>query len=193
MDRGSRFDHVWFPTGSLMSMVVNLSSGETVEAMLIGIEGFVGAPALFGERMGNADVFVQIPGPALRMDLAAFDLCREDDDFRNLLGAFVTSSYERLAQSVACIQFHPVEQRLARWLLLVGDAIEAREFALTQEFIGIMLGVHRPTVTIAIRTLEQAGLIGHRRGRVYIRDREALAEASCECYAATGAGRARPP
>jgi Mn-dependent DtxR family transcriptional regulator len=91
-----------------------------------------------------------------------------------------------IAQSAACNAFHPVQERLARWLLLVRDSMERDEFALTQDFIAVMLGVHRPTVSVAIRILESAGLIEHSRGRVRIVDSEALAQAACECYRLSG-------
>jgi CRP-like cAMP-binding protein len=182
MERGADFDAVYFPTSCLVSVVANFQSGDAIEAMLVGSEGFAGLPALFGTRTANVNAFVQIPGEAMRLDIEAFWRHLGDARFRDTLGRFVVMTVGRMAQSTGCVAFHPVEQRLARWLLMVEDAIEESEFTLTQEFIGIMLGVHRPTVTIATRTLENAGLIEHSRGRIKILNRQGLEEASCECY-----------
>jgi CRP-like cAMP-binding protein len=85
-------------------------------------------------------------------------------------------------QSTACNAVHNVDQRLARWLLMAHDRMETNEFVMTQEFMAMMLGVARPTVTIVAGTLQKAGLITYQRGRIAIVDREKLESASCECY-----------
>jgi CRP-like cAMP-binding protein len=116
------------------------------------------------------------------MPLAAFTRHLRDYRFREVLGRYVSRVFAAMAQSTACVAFHPVQERLARWLLMVSDALERDEFTLTQDSLAVMLGTHRPTVSIAVGILEKAGLLSHRRGVVRIIDKPGLTEASCECY-----------
>jgi len=175
---------VYFPTTCMVSMVVTLENGSTIEATTIGSNGFVGVSTFLGKERAEATGMVQIAGEALRMEVAAFRRHLQDERFRASVGGLTAQVFATIAQSTACIAFHPVQERLARWLLMVRDGIERDEFPLTQEFLAVMLGVQRPTVTIASRTLEKAGLIEHRRGKIRIPDIEALAQAACECYRA---------
>lgn len=78
---------------------------------------------------------------------------------------------------------HTVEARASRWLLTLHDQVGGDEFPMTQEFLAFMLGVRRQTVTVVAGTLQNAGLIGYRRGMIVIRDRARLEQAACECYA----------
>jgi CRP-like cAMP-binding protein len=172
-------------------MVVTLENGNTVEAATIGSDGFVGVSAFLGMERADMTALVQIEGEGLRLPIDAFRRCMDQDArFRERLGAFTAKTLATVAQSAACIAFHPVQERLARWLLLVRDGTETDEFPLTQDFLAVMLGVHRPTVTIAVRLLEGAGLIEHRRGHIRIVDAAALVRATCECYALSGWERA---
>jgi CRP-like cAMP-binding protein len=173
---------VFFPLDCMVSMVVSLENGNTVEAATVGNDGFVGISSFLGMEQTDITAVVQLPGEALRLPVDAFRKLLNDDAFRTALGAFAAKTVATIAQSTACNTFHPVHERLARWLLLVRDSTERNEFALTQEFIAVMLGVHRPTVTIAMRLLEAARLIQHRRGLIRIVDAGALADAACECY-----------
>ena len=102
--------------------------------------------------------------------------------FYELLTRYTNALLGLIMQSTACNAVHTVEQRLARWLLMAHDRVAADEFPLTQEFVAMMLGVARPTVTIVAGTLQKAGLITYQRGTVTIVDREKLEAASCECY-----------
>ena len=189
---GEVIEHIYFPTDCLASMIVTLESGNTVEAATVGNDGFVGISAFFGVNRAEISAVVQIAGKSQRIELALFNELMRDDRFRDTAGAFAARTLGTVAQSTACIAFHPVQERLARWLLLVRDSTDRSEFLLTQDFLAVMLGVHRPTVTIAIRLLESAGLIEHRRGRIHIVNPKALVQASCECYRLAGSRRARP-
>lgn len=120
----------------------------------------------------------------MRIDVADLRRHLEDVRLRNALGAYSATAFTTVGQLAGCVAFHPVEQRLARWLLMVRDRVGTEDLALTHEFLGVMLGVYRPTVTIAIHMLEQAGLIEHRRGHITILNGPRLEEAACECYAA---------
>ena len=182
-------EFVYFPTSCLISMVVILESGSTVEAATIGSDGFVGISTYLGMAKADTTAVVQIGGEAQRMRVEAFLKHMTEESFRDSLGASTAKTIATIAQSIACIAFHPVPERLARWLLLVRDGIQQDEFLLTQDFIAVMLGVHRATVTIAVRLLETAGLIEHRRGLIRIVDVAALTEAACECYRTSGLER----
>src|SRR6185503_16249282 len=132
--------------------------------------------------------------PSVAMVQAASDLCyrlpavtfRHEMDqqgiFHELMMRYMRAHVGLIMQSTACNALHTVEQRLARWLLMAHDRIGHDEFPLTQEFVAMMLGVSRPSVTIVAGTLQKAGLITYHRGHLKIVDREKLEAASCECF-----------
>jgi CRP-like cAMP-binding protein len=184
LERGAIIEFIYFPTTCLISMVVDLKNGNTVEALTVGADGFVETAAYFDKRNSTFKGVVQISGDALRMRIEDFQRHIEDLRFRDILGTYVEEAMALLAQSSACLAFHPVEQRLARWLLEVDDRVNQDQLGLTQEFLAQMMGVQRPTATIAVRMLVSAELISHRRGAIQILDRTRLEEAACECYKA---------
>jgi CRP-like cAMP-binding protein len=179
---GQRIEYVYLPTDALASLVISLENGGTVEAAMVGSDGIVAVSAFLGMERADLTALIQIPGEALRLPLADFRHFLDDDSFRARVAAFTAKTVATMAQSTACMAFHPVTERLARWLLLVHDATERTELPLTHEFLAVMLGVYRPTVSVAMRTLEAAGLIEHSRGLIRIPDTDALISASCECY-----------
>jgi len=105
--------------------------------------------------------------------------------FYELLTHYAQALVGFIMQSTACNAVHSVEQRLARWLLMARDRMGSDVFPLTQEFVAMMLGASRPTVTIVAGTLQKAGLITYHRGQVTIVDRKGLEAAACECYRTT--------
>lgn len=181
---GLALDFVYFPTSCMISVIVKLEDGNAIESTTIGNDGFSGIAAFLGNEVGDLTNMVQIPGEAMRMRVDAFRALLDDPGLRTHLGGYAARMFAAMGQSAACISFHAFHERLARWLLLVQDDIERGEFPLTQEFMAMMLGVHRPTVTIAIGMLQNAGLIEHRRGVIKITDRAGLIAAACECYPA---------
>jgi CRP-like cAMP-binding protein len=184
---GESLQHVFFPGGGYVSVLTALQDGGMVEVATIGREGMVGAfAATNGSLPGTAATLVQGESDTCyRMTAAAF---REEMDrrgaFYDLVTRYANALVGFIMQSTACNAVHSVEQRLARWLLMAQDRMASDEFALTHEFIAMMLGATRPTVTVVAGTLQKAGLIAYHRGRVTILDRERLEEASCECYRA---------
>jgi len=189
---GQQIEYIHFPTTCLASLIVTVENGSSVEAATVGSDGFVEVAAVLGMVKSDLTAVVQIPGDLLRMRFANFQKHLADEQFRAVMGGFAAKAFATTAQSTACNAFHPVVERLARWLLMVRDSLDRDEFILTQNFIAIMLGVHRPTVTVAIRTLESAGLIEHARGMIRISDPDALVEAACECYSLSGWERSSP-
>ena len=172
------------------SMTVTVESGQTVEAVTVGNDGFIGIPAFLDERIPSLDTFIQIEGQALRMPVQSFRQLMDDDCFRQILASYTANAFATLAQSLACNTFHTVEKRLAKWLLMASYCTERPDLPLTQEFLAIMLGAQRPTVTIAVGALKDAGLIENRRGSISIIDARGLVDAACECYGAFIASRA---
>ena len=155
-----------------------------VEVATIGREGMVGAAAVLDGNAVTAATMVQGESDTCyRMTADAF---RREMDRRGAFYEMLTHYSQALVgfimQCTACNAVHSVEQRLARWLLMAQDRMGTVEFPLTQEFVAMMLGATRPTVTVVAGTLQKAGLITYHRGRVTILDRERLESASCECY-----------
>ena len=184
---GEPFQHVFFPGGGYVSVLTALQDGGMVEVATIGREGLVGAfAASNGGTPSTSATLVQGEFDiCYRMTVAAF---RAEMDRRGAFYELVTRYSHALVgfimQSTACNAVHSVEQRLARWLLMAQDRMASDDFPLTHEFIAMMLGATRPTVTVVAGTLQKAGLITYHRGHITILDRERLEAASCECYRA---------
>jgi CRP-like cAMP-binding protein len=186
---GDPIAFVYFPTDSILSIVVSVPDGHAVETMAVSHDGFLGISCYLGRADARQTAIVQIGGKALRMTVAAFGQHLESAGFRSALGYYVDRAIAGAGQATACLAFHPLEQRLARWLLLVQDRINRKDLPLTHEFLAQMLGVQRPTVTIALGLLQQEGVIGHRRGAISVIDRAGLQKLACDCYE-TSADRA---
>ena len=174
---------VYFPDCAVISFVSRLESGETLEVGLVGRDGLAGTAVFPGITTMSCDGIVQVPGLARRMSA---DVLRREllasEELYSTIGKFAQTLLVRSMQMSVCNMFHPVEQRCIRWLLTVSDLIVQDEIPLTHELLATMLGVHRPTVTLVIRSLHRAGLVDEVRGQITIRDRARLAAACCECY-----------
>lgn len=186
---GEAVQHVYFPGGGFCSIVTVLEDGDMVEVATVGREGMLGmSAALDGGPVPSAVMVQAETDICYRMATQAF---RREMDRRGALHDVVTRYTQALVavvmQTTACNAVHSVEQRLARWLLMAQDRVSRAEFPLTQEFVAMMLGATRPTVTVVAGTLQKAGLITYHRGDVTIVDREGLENASCECYRAAAA------
>jgi CRP-like cAMP-binding protein len=175
---------VYFPRTAVMSLLTPLANQPAVEAATVGREGIVGTPVVLGVRTTGVQTVVQIAGTAGRMDADRFtDLLHAPNGaLFPLLLRHAQALYEQTAQSVACNRRHEVDERCARWLLMTHDRVGADEFNLTHQFLALMLGVRRAGVTVALGTLQRAGLISNGRGTISVIDREGLEAASCECY-----------
>ena len=178
-----RLAHVYFPTTAIVSLVATLDTGETLEVGVTGRDGIAGAIGLPDVGSMPCDGIVQIPGLAYRMDAGLFrQAMRNFEPLSVTVGRYAHLLLVRSMQMQLCNMFHPVEQRLTRWLLIVSDLLESTDIPLTHELVATMLGVRRPTVTLVVGSLQRAGLIDERRGRITIRDRERLEAACCDCY-----------
>jgi len=175
--------HVYFPSSGVASLVMTTSDGWTVEVASVGNEGVVGIEAFLGGASMPMRVIQQIPGDADRVDAHAFATeVSRGGGLARVLQLYSQALMTQFAQNVVCNRVHPLESRAARWLLLTHDRVEGDSFPLTQEFLAMMLGVHRPRVTVAQGILQRAGLIAYGRGSVTVLDRAGLESAACDCY-----------
>jgi CRP-like cAMP-binding protein len=175
--------HVYFPIDGVASLVITTSDGASAEVGTIGSEGMVGLPVCLGDSDAPSSVYVQVPGTALEIDARIFRGELERSPSLNLVMLrYAHAFFNQVAQSAACAHLHKVEQRCCRWLLMTNDRMPSGDFLLTQEFLGMMLGVRRTTVTDVMGSLQRAGLIRYRRGHVTILNDEALRQRACECY-----------
>src|SRR5450432_3567572 len=176
-------DHVYFPIDGVASLVLTTAEGTSAEVGTIGNEGLVGLPICLGDRDAPSSVYVQVPGTALQVDARIFRGELERSPSLNLIMLrYAHAFFNQVAQSAVCAHLHRVERRCCRWLLMTRDRMPSSDFLLTQEFLGMMLGVRRATVTDAMGSLQKAGLIRYRRGHVTILNQEALHRRTCECY-----------
>jgi CRP-like cAMP-binding protein len=179
----SAISHIYFPTDGVVSVVNEPDDGEIVEIATVGSEGFVGFPVLLGASSIPSTALVQVAGRGLRMKVAGFRRAiQRFPKFNALLLRYTMALLNQIAQSTSCNRLHEVQERCARWLLQTHDRVDGDSFELTQEFLSQMLGVHRPTVSIAAGMLQKAGLIEYSRGVITIVDRKGLEAASCNCY-----------
>ena len=182
-EAGEPIRHVYFPETTVVSVVSHMAQGGTVEVGTTGSEGMAGLPLFLGDQSSSVRAFAQIAGSATRMDAEAFvRLAGAPGPFHRILLRYTLAFLTQVAQTAACNGAHLVHERCARWLLMTHDRVNGREFPLTHEFLAFMLGVRRAGVTMAMRALQDEGLVRYTRGRVEIVDREGLERASCECY-----------
>ena len=176
--------HVYFPTEGFISLVALVDGEPALEVGMIGREGMLGAQLALGVATAPLHALVQGPGAAWRVATGAFR--RElagSAALRRLLGRYLYVLMAQLTASAACLRFHLIQPRLARWLLMSQDRAQADSFHVTHEFLAYMLGVRRVGITAAASALQRAGLIEYRRGELTVLDRNALEAAACNCYA----------
>ncbi len=174
---------IYFPINSLLSLVTVMEDGSTVEAGAIGREGMAGLPILLDAGTTPMRTLTQIPGQAVRVKAQiikeAFD---RGGALRHILHRYIHTTIVVGSQSAACNRLHHLEARLCRWLLMSSDGVGSEELSLTQDFLGMMLGVRRAGVSEAASQLMDKGLIRYQRGRIQIVDKKSLEAAACECY-----------
>jgi CRP-like cAMP-binding protein len=181
--QGEKFEGVYFPARGVASLVRLMLDGSSIEVGMIGREGFVGLESLLGERMSTHETIIQGAGHAF---YAPVTVVKEEFDrsgrFHNLILEYADLFLEQVYQTAACNGRHRVEQRCARWLLMMRDQLGTNHFRQTQEFLAAMLGVQRTGVNAAALALQREGIITYRRGQIEILNPERLEEMCCECY-----------
>lgn len=177
-------ENIFFPINMISSTLQEMSDGSSIEAGLMGAEGMVGIQFWLGQRTTPSHTITQVPGTAYRMASVVFkrEVMEKPSPLNALVASYVHAFLNMTAQTAACNRLHEVETRLARWLSLIYDRVLIDDFPLRQEFLASMLGVHRPSVTIAANALQRAGAISYTRGQIHINDPVALRQSACECY-----------
>jgi CRP-like cAMP-binding protein len=181
---GDAMSHVYFPLDAVISLVAVMENGRSVEVGLKGCEAVLGIDAVLGMPTSMNVAVTQIPGSCLKIKAQAiqaeFQRCTL---LHGRLLRYIRYFLTQVKQTAACNRVHRLEQRFARWLLMVHDRVRREEFPITHEFLSYMLGAPRTDVSLAAAALREAGLIRYERKKIAILDRKRLEAASCECYA----------
>ena len=182
-EAGGKLDFAYFPNRGLISLVVVMKDGRTVEAGIVGNEGFTATPAAVGLRRSPLQVVVQITGDGFRVEVGALQNTLESaPQLQLILSRYAVIRGMQVAQTAACNRLHDIEQRLARWLLMAQDRVDSGSLPITHDFLATMLGTDRPTVSLAAGVLQRKELIEYTRGAVKIVNRNKLEDSACECY-----------
>ena len=180
---GGPITSVYFPLTCVISMMTEMKNGATIEIATVGNEGMLGIPAFLGIDVAVALGITQVSGEARRMSVENFkEAAKSDALFNTILRRYTHALLMQIALSGGCNSLHSVQERYARWLLMMHSRMNVDVFAFTQEFLSRMLGVSRARVNIVTGSLEKAGLIKHGRNQITVLDWKGLEASSCDCY-----------
>ena len=180
---GATIRHIYFPESGIVSLPSAVEGDLTLDVGIVGSEGMIGVPAFLGAKTSNNIALVQGAGFALRMTTADFAKeCETSNKLQQVVKRFVQSLMAQTAQSAACNRFHPIESRMARWLLMTHDRMRTGIFKITQEFLANMVGVRREAVNKTAKSFQARGLISYNRGNLLILDVKGLKAVACNCY-----------
>lgn len=184
LHQGDEVQQVLFPTRGTLSILAEPNDdGRLVEAATVGREGVANVHSALGSRVAGQRLIGQVDGAAVGIDVETFaKAVARSDRVRTLVNGYVEAVFAQTALSAACNALHHLNERCARWLLMTHDRVDTDTFDLTQDLLAVMLGVTRPSVSVAAKTLQNAGLITYRRGSITVVDREGLEESACPCY-----------
>jgi CRP-like cAMP-binding protein len=184
-EAGVALQHVYFPHGGSISITVALSEGQMIEVAMLGRDSVIGGGAALADGIAPADAIVLFPGPASAVGIATFrTVAAASEPFRNLMIRHEQALLAQVQQSLLCNTLHPVEARLARWLLRARELSDSEILPFTQETLAQMMGVRRNAVSLVAQALQRAGILRYSRGRIEITDLRALEAMSCGCHAA---------
>lgn len=176
-------DRVYFPETAVISQLVVMSNGDTLETATVGLEGASWISAHIGAPSMPCETVVAIGGDAqtLRID----DLSREMEENEHFADVLTKYSHALLVHSLrmtGCTGLHTLDQRCARWMLTTLDRVSTDRFSVTHEFLATLLGCSRPSASLVIENFQHRGILQVERGRIIVIDRDALVDVSCECY-----------
>ena len=174
--------YVYFPVDSIVSLISSDYNGSTLEVGMVGNEGMAGINVFLGAKTSLYKMIVQAEGMAFRMNAAALRKHTDGNKLQSLLKLYTHALLAEVTESAICNHFHPMETRLARWILITRNRLDRDKFQMTQEFLSDMLGERREMVSKAAGALQKQGLISYTRGALTILDSVGLAAAACECY-----------
>jgi CRP-like cAMP-binding protein len=180
---GKPIRRVTFPHGGLVSLLGGLPEGYAVDTATIGREGAIGLSAGLGSQLAVSLAVVQLPGTATQISaLRLAEAAARSKAVQDMIIRYCDALLAQVQQSVVCNTVHQVQERLCRWFLQAHDRIDGDTIPLTQEYLSGLLGVQRTTVTAICRMLQAEGIVQVRRGRILIRNLDALTRKSCACY-----------
>jgi CRP-like cAMP-binding protein len=183
-EAGGVLKHAYFPQSAVLSLLTVLENGSAIETANIGREGAFGLFAAMYSRVSFNRCLVQFEGGMVRCPIDFLQSEFEHSEHvRNLFVSYSETLLSQVQQTVACNALHSTEERMCRWLLMMHDRAEGEALPYTHEFLSHMLGANRKSVTLAAQSLQAAGLISYRRGKIQVVNRAGLEQASCECYA----------
>jgi CRP-like cAMP-binding protein len=178
-----KLNFAYFPNAGLISLVVAMEDGKTVEAAVVGNEGAAGIPSAVSLTRSPLREVVQIAGEGFRVKVSTLqDVLKSAPEFQMMLSRYAVIQGIQVAQTAACNRLHDVEQRLARWLLMAQDRVDGGSILITHDFLATMLGTDRPSVSLAAGILQRKKNIEYSRGAVKILSRKKLEASACECY-----------
>jgi CRP-like cAMP-binding protein len=181
---GQPTTYVYFPTQGFISLIALVKGSPGVEVGMVGREGMLGVQLALGVVAAPLHALVQGKGAALRMAGKAFKTeLAASTALQNALNRYQYVLMAQLAESAACVRFHQIGPRLARWLLMSQDRSQLSSFDVTQEFLAYMLGVRRAGITEAAGALQKSSLISYTRGKLTVQNRKGLERVACGCYA----------
>jgi len=180
---GAPIDQIYFPQSGMISLLVVLKDGGTIETGTIGREGAVGLHSALGKRASFTRATTLIAGKfsTIRADVFT-QIAQQNASVRDMIARYTEVLWAETQQLAACNAIHEASARLCRWLLQCADCIDGDQLPITQELIAQMLGVRRTTITLLARSLQRKGLIKYARGKIVILDRKSLEHSACECY-----------
>ena len=183
-EAGGVLKHAYFPQGSVLSLLTVLENGSAIETANIGREGAFGLFAAMYSRASFNRCLVQLEGAMVRCPIELLQSeFKRSEHVRDLFVSYSETLLSQVQQTVACNAMHTTEEKMCRWLLMMHDRADGEALPYTHEFLSHMLGANRKSVTLAAQSMQTAGLISYRRGKIQVLDRPGLEKASCECYA----------
>jgi CRP-like cAMP-binding protein len=181
-------ESVYFPLTLVASILINAGQGNEFEIAIVGNEGMLGSPVILGVLRPVGRTLVQVHGMALKLSVGTLRVHMERQPaLRAVLSRYLDALLRQIAQACACNQLHSIEERCARWLLMIQDRVGEDTFVLTQQHLAEIMGVRRATVNHVLGGFKRADLLTYVRGRMQILDRARLAAISCLCYTLIGA------
>ncbi len=177
-------EYVYFVNGGLVSLIKTMDDdGRSVQVGAVGSEGVVGLFAAYGFDAAVADYVVQAPGAALRINRTTLqNEMQKHDALKNMLARYLFLLAGQLLQVSACNRLHSLEQRCCHWLLVAHDNVRSDKFRFTHDFLALLLGVQRPSISVTANGLQKRGLIRYSHGQITMLDRAAVEQVACECY-----------
>jgi len=175
---------VYFPENSVICQMTVMANGDTLETATVGLEGASWISASIGAPSMPCETVVAIGGDAHALDIKDLDHeMRENQPFRDILTQYSHALLIHSMRMTGCTGLHTLEQRCARWIVETLDRVSADRFSITHEFLAMLLGATRSSVSVIVKDFVRRGMLRVERGRVLVGDREKLLTVSCDCYA----------